>query len=1068
MKRLIFTVLISLFFISFLCAQDSPLWLRYPAISPDGEYIAFSYKGDIYKVSANGGLAIPLTLSDAHDFMPVWSPDGKYLAFASDRYGNYDVFIIPSDGGTARRLTYYSSNDFPSDFTPDGQNVIFTSSRMHSVTNIQFPTGALPELYSVPVTGGREKQILSTPAIDSKMDKSGTRIIFHDRKGYENPWRKHHTSSIASDIWLYSKTDDKFTKLSDFEGEDRSPVWSANEQNVFYLSEKSGSFNIWKTSISNPSSPSQITSLSKHPVRFLTISKNEIMCFSFNGEIYTVTENSQPQKVNIRIAEDERFIPVKNVVFTSDVTEMNVSPNGKEVAFVIRGEVFVTSLELGTTKRITNTPEQERSVSFSPDGRSLIYASERNQIWGIYQTSIARDEEKYFFNSTLLKEEPVVVTGKESFQPKYSPDGTEVAFLEERTELRVINLKSKEVRTILPGNRNYSYLDGDQWYDWSPDGKYFLINFIEETQWISQIGIIESSGNGSIINLTKSGFDNYYQRWVMNGKMMMWFTTRNGLRNQSFSAAQSDAYGLFFTQEEYDKFKMNKEEFAILKEQEAKEKKKDSDKVEEIKIDTTNLENRKVRLTPNSSQLAGAELSPDGEQLFYFCKYELGYDIWSTKFRDNETKLLFKLGAKEPGELRMDKEGKELFVLADGHMMKIDIAKNEIKPVMFSAEMSLNTSAEREYLFEHIWRQVLKKFYAIDLQKTDWDFYKKEYSRFLPHINNNRDFAEMASEMLGELNASHTGSGYIFIDPNGDQTAALGVYYDDNYTGNGLKIAEVMENSPLIKAEAKIKAGDIIEKIDGNEIKPETDFYEFLNRKAGKYVLLSLYNESSNERWEQTVKPVSIQEQNELLYQRWVKTRAAEVERLSGGKIGYVHVRGMNDASYREVYDEVLGKYINKDALIVDTRFNGGGNLHDELVTFLSGKKYFTFVPRGQVLGYEPTTKWTKPSVVIISESNYSDAHLFPAAYHELGIGKLIGMPIPGTGTAVWWETLIDKTLYFGIPEIGFVTNDGKYLENNQLEPDIKVMNEYGTASKGTDQQLVRAVDELMSELGMK
>ena len=798
------------------------------------------------------------------------------------------------------------------------------------------------------------------------------------------------------------------------------------------------------------------------------------MCYSYNGEIFTLTENSQPQKVNIRISEDERYTPVKIESLTTGVTEMDVSPSGKEVAFVIRGEIFVTSLELGITKRITDTPEQERSVSFSPDGRSLIYAAERNKIWGIYQTSIVRDAEKYFFNSTLIKEEPIVFNGKEAFQPKYSPDGTEVAYLEERTELKVINLKTKESRTILPERMNYSYADGDQWYDWSPDGKYFLVNFLEETQWMSQIGLIESSGNGKLVNLSKSGHDNYMQRWAMNGKMMIWFTSRHALKNFSNSAAQADVYGVFFNQEDYDRFRLNKEEFMLLKEQEEKDKKKDSDKTDEtkslkeLKIDLNNLENRKARLTIHSSLLADAVLTPDGEQLYYLCKFEKGYDIWVNKFRESETKLFMKLGSTTPGGIKMDKDGKNIFVLADGNMMKISIEKVEMKPVAFTAEMNLNKSVEREYMFEHMWRQVLKKFYVKDLQNTDWEFYKKEYSRFLPFINNNRDFSDMASEMLGELNASHTGCRYFHFDPSGDQTSSLGVIYDETYTGNGLKIAEILDKSPVVKAVSKIKAGDIIEKIDGFEIKPETDFYIYLNRKAGKYVLLSMYNESSGDRWEETVKPITFARQNELLYRRWIKNREEDVNRLSGGRIGYVHVRGMDDESFRAVYDEVMGKHINKDALIVDTRFNGGGNLHDELVTFLSGKKYFEFVPRGQKLGYEPSTKWTKPSIVLISESNYSDAHLFPAAYKELGIGKLVGMPVPGTGTAVWWEPLIDQNIVFGIPMVGFVTNNGKYLENNQLEPDIRVMNEYGVMTKGTDQQLIMAVQELKSKLGLK
>ena len=229
--------------------------------------------------------------------------------------------------------------------------------------------------------------------------------------------------------------------------------------------------------------------------------------------------------------------------------------------------------------------------------------------------------------------------------------------------------------------------------------------------------------------------------------------------------------------------------------------------------------------------------------------------------------------------------------------------------------------------------------------------------------------------------------------------------------------------------------------------------------------MLSLYDENSKQRWDEKVKAISTGQENQLKYERWVKKCRMMVEKLSDGRIGYVHVRGMSDQSYRVVYEEVLGRNAAKEALIVDTRFNGGGWLHDDLATFLAGKVYITFLPRGQVLGREPQFKWTKPSVVVMGESNYSDAHIFPFAYKELGIGKLVGMPVPGTGTAVWWERLQDPSLVFGIPQVGMLANDGKYLENTQLEPDIKVANEPAKVSTGADQQLEAAVNELLRQL---
>ena len=321
----------------------------------------------------------------------------------------------------------------------------------------------------------------------------------------------------------------------------------------------------------------------------------------------------------------------------------------------------------------------------------------------------------------------------------------------------------------------------------------------------------------------------------------------------------------------------------------------------------------------------------------------------------------------------------------------------------------------------------------------------------------------MLSEMLGELNASHTGASDRNRDGDGYSTANLGLFYDYSYTGDGLKVSEVMDKSPIIKAGSKITAGTIIEKIDGVTLNADVNHHKLLNRKHKQNTLLSLFDPASGKRWDETVKPISLGQENELRYQRWVKGNREMVDKLSDGQVGYVHVRGMNDRSFRTVYDEVLGKNHAKKALIVDTRFNGGGWLHDDLATFLNGKNYITFMPRGQDLGNEPQFKWSKPSIVVMSESNYSDAHMFPYTYRALGIGKLLGMPVPGTGTAVWWERL-QNGIVFGIPQVGMVDVDGDYLENKQLEPDIKVKNDPGEIIKGRDQQLEAAVKEMLIE----
>lgn len=1044
-------------------AANSPLWMRYPVISPDGTTIVFAYKGDLYKVAASGGNATPLTVHEANDFMPVFSPDGSTIAFASDRNGNFDVYTIPVNGGTAQRLTFHSSNDFPQCFSPDGSSILFSATRQDHVNFTQFPYGALGELYTVSTKGGRQKQFLSIAAEDVKWNKAGTKMLFHDKKGYEDPWRKHHTSSVARDLFVYDKSANSFTKLTDFKGEDRNAVWSSDEQTIYYLSEQDGTFNVWSMPTNAGGKAQQITDFKKNPVRFLSIS-NSTLCFGYNGEIYTQTIGGSPKKVAITITTDERFSQEKTEVLTSGASEMSISPSGKEIAFIVHGEVYVTSMEGGITKRITNTPEQERNVSFSPDGKKILYAAERNEIWGIYETSLVRKEEVHFFNSTTLTEATLVKSTKESFQPSYSPDGKEVAFLEDRTGISIYNLAAKKVRNVLPANRNYSYSDGDQSFTWSPDSKHLLVHFLQDGNWREQIGLLSVDGKNELLDLTQSGFSGGGAKFAVKGNVVTYFSSRNGMKNVASHGSQSDVYAIFLTQKALDRHKMKKTEYTLLKELEekaAKDSKDTSKTIQPIVIEKEGLYERKVRLTLHSSDLNDAVLTHDGEKLYYFAAFEDGIDLWVTNFKDNETKLFLKLNAGGIGSLTLDSDGKNLFAVIDGSLTKIKLEGAEKKVIAFNAEMIQNSAAERAYLFEHMWRQVVKKFYVTDLQGTDWNYYKTNYAQFLPHINNNRDFAEMSSELLGELNASHTGCRYNPRHKNPDETAHLGAFFDESYTGKGLKIAEVIAKGPMVKEGLNIKAGMIIEQIDGNEIDAATDYFKFLNRKAGKNTLITVVDEAGVKS-ELTIVPISYGQMNPLLYQRWIKRMQKMTDELSGGKLGYMHVQGMDDGSYREFYDQVMGKYVNKQALIVDTRFNGGGWLHDDLATFLSGKQYINFVPREQKIGIEPANKWNKPSVVLMSEGNYSDAHMFPVVYKTLGIGKLVGMPVPGTGTAVWWETLQDPTLVFGIPQVGVMSMDGKYYENNQLEPDVMVVNDYPTLIKGEDAQLKKAVELLL------
>ena len=943
----------------------------------------------------------------------------------------------------------------------------------------------MTELYKVPSTGGRTEQVLGTPAESVCFDKSGDKFYYQDRKGFEDEWRKHHTSSITRDVWMYDIQTGKHTNLTQREGEDRNPVLSPDGQVLFFLSERNGgTFNVYSFPVSQPQSIKEVTSFKTHPVRFLSISDDGTLCYGYDGEIYTQQPGSSPQKLNVEIVRDDQP-QMANLDFSTGATSATVSPDGKQVAFIVRGEVFVTSTDYTTTKQITHTASREAGLTFAPDNRTLAYASERDGNWQLYLAKIARKEDLNFPNATLIKEEVLLPsTTVERTYPQFSPDGKELAFIEDRNRLMVLNLDTKKVRQVTDGSTWYSTGGGFD-YSWSPDGKWFTLEFIgNRHDPYSDIGLVSAQGDSPIVNLTNSGYTSGSPRFVLDGNAILFTTERYGMRAHASWGSQDDAMLVFLNQDAYDKFCLSKEDYELRKELEAeqkkakektgdkakdkkkdnkKEKEDDAAKVKDIVVDLKNIEDRIVRLTPNSSNMGSTIISKDGETLYYLAAFEGGFDMWKMNLRKKETKLLHKMDAGW-ATMEMDKDGKNLFLLGGRSMQKMDMNSNELKPIRYRAAMKMDLGAEREYMFNHVYKQQQKRFYNTNMHGVDWDSMSDAYRKFLPHINNNYDFAELLSEWLGELNVSHTG-GRFYPGGQSEPTASLGLLFDWNFNGKGMLISEVIEKGPFDKASTKIKSGVVIEKIDGTEITPEMDYYTLLNNKARKKTLVSLYNPQTGERWEEVTIPISNGALSDLLYTRWVKQRAADVDKWSGGRLGYVHIESMGDNSFRSVYSDILGKYNNREGIVIDTRFNGGGRLHEDIEILFSGKKYFTQVVRGREACDMPSRRWNKPSIMLTCEANYSNAHGTPWVYSHRKLGKLVGMPVPGTMTSVSWETLQDPSLIFGIPVIGYRLPDGSYLENSQLEPDIKVTNSPETIVKGEDTQLKTAVEELLKEL---
>lgn len=1048
-----------------LAGAETPLWLRDVKISPDGSQIAFTYKGDIWTVPSAGGDAKRLTTLDSYEANPIWSPDGKTIAFSSDRHGNLDIFTMPATGGKATRLTFDSSSEIPEAFSPDGKDVYFSASIQDPASSALFPSARMTELYAVSVKGGAPRQKLATPAQKitwgSKTADNGW-FIYQDYKGTEDEWRKHHTSSVTRDIWKYDASTGRHTNLTNRPGEDRDPVLAGDK--VYYLSERDGgSMNLYEAPLADLNKVTQLTNFKNHPVRFLSRGADGLLCYTYDGEIYTQKPGGKPSKVAINVVEDLET-PVSRLTGRGGARSVAVSPDGKSIAFVYRGDVFVTSTDYATTKQISKTPEAESGVCWAPDGKSLYYASERNGIRNIYKAQMGHDDPN-FPNATVIKETRMFPDdGLDRMLPSVSPDGKQLAFIADRTKLNVMDLKSKKTRQLTDGRTNHSRSGGFD-FQWSPDSKWIVMEIIDKKhEPYSDVALLNVA-TGKLTNITNTGYFAEGGKFVLGGNAILYGTDRFGMRNHASWGSQSDVMLAFLNQDAYDRYRLSEEDYALLKDAEKKNKKEKNDSTG-INIELDGIADRTVRLTPMSVSLGDAILSPEGDNLYYLMNTVNGTQLWKLNLRKDDHKMVAKADGSR-GFLT-DKDGKTFF-MSGMSIKKLDPKTDKITPVTFSAEMTLDPDAERMYMFDYVAREEGERFYNKNMHGVDWPALTKHYRKFMPHISNNYDFAELLSELLGELNVSHTGGRYSHpASPSADRTASLGLLYDMTWSGDGLKVDEIVEGSPFSKASTRMAPGMIVKKINGTELKGGVDVTPIFNEITGKKTLVEFYDPKSKETIEEVVTPISKAKMNQLLYTRWVKQRADDVDKWSNGRLGYVHIQSMGDPSFRTLYSDVLGKYNDRDGIVIDVRWNGGGRLHEDVEVMFTGEKYLTQVLRGTEIGEMPSKRWNRPSIMLMNEACYSNAHGTPWVYKHKNIGKLVGAPVPGTMTTVNWVTMQDPTMVFGIPVIGYRTEEGNYLENSQLEPDVKVLNDPATVVKGEDTQLRTAVETLLKDIDSK
>jgi tricorn protease len=1072
-------------------AAEGSLWLRDPAISPDGSRIAFRLGDQIWIAPTTGGVATPLTPAGMRATHPVWSPAGDKIAFACDRFGPMNIFVAPAGGGEAQRLTWYASSEVPFSFTPDGAMILFGSDRLGDATQtFAIPNGSEhgEQLWQVPAAGGRDTLALPNAAFAARWNRDKTRLLY-TAPSIEQPYRARQTSSAARHVWLYDAATGRHERLLDDVHEDRDAVWSASGD-VYYLGEASGSLNVWRVGLADRK-PVQITHFTGAPVRSLSISDGGDLAFLQGGDVYRLRDGAAAPE-RIEVSAPRVAFPGDRPERATRIDDFALSPNGREIAVTSRGQIYVASMNGRYVKRITHDASEARSPNFAPDGRSLAYAAERDGRWSLFVARAAAPDERMLSEATVIEEKPLRSGDGDAMWPSWSPDGKHVAYLANRESLRVLDVAAKTEVEVMPKGRIFPYADAWPWpIAWSPDSKW-IATLTQPSEFIGNVAVVPADGAGPVIRVAPSGEDQWYAQWSADGGMLLWANDADSLREAHNGEWAAEIAGVYASRAALEAFRAKLRE-PVVAGADADARAEPADerapaakpvKREPFAFEPEGLEDRRLTFSQGPTHLVYWGMLADGVSVL---QVERTPSADGMSFTATGTVRDLRLGQRRTlfsglafqalnaggdfvdSPVQMSRDRKKLYFIARGAdnttdgITEVDVAKGTNRLIKITMDASRDEAEARAAAFAQFWTLTKKKFFDLEFNGVDWDAARARYARFLPSIVDSSELAELLSEMSGELAASHTGAFFRATIPLSERTASLGLYYDERYPGPGVKVAAVLAGGPFDTADGALKPGDILRRIDGEDIPDSGGIRRALQGRAGQLVAVAGEHADGSAFTEKRV-TVNLQREFALARQRWKKAKREATLAKSCGHVGYVYVDAMDARSYREVFSDIFGRFGDADALVVDIRYNGGGNLHNHLLTLLSGKPYATWTPpRGGPSQLEPRDRWTKPSVVIMNAASYSDASVFPHAYRDAKLGPLVGDPVAGTGTAVWWaDSNIIPGLVYGLPQLPLREIGGKRFENDEIAPDIGVASDPTAWDKGEDPQLDAAIQAAM------
>jgi Tol biopolymer transport system component len=1038
-----------------------------PAVSPDRSEIAFISGGDIWAVATIGGEARLLLSHPAHESRPLYAPDGKRLAFVSNRTGGGDIYILTFATGDVTRLTYDDGAEQLDGWSRDGRWIYF-SSTSHDISGMN-------DVFRVNADGGTPMEVAAdryTNEYFSSAAADGTLAISARATASAQWWRNGRSHLDEAEVWVVRALAEgglpKYEPVTTGGAKEMWPMWSADGKSVYFVSDRSGAQNLW---IKAPGAAAgrQITNFKSGRVLWPSISADgRLIAFEHDFDVWTLdTASNQASRVAITRRGAPAALGIEHLSLTEDINELALSPDGRKVAFVVRGEVFAASAkDGGDAARVSRTPAAEAYITWSPDSRTLVYTSDREGVGHLFQYDFGTQAETRLTNGADA-----------DHSARFSPDGKLLAFVRGDAELRVLDLASKQERALTKGLFDRPPFAGAPPFAWSPDNKWiaYLTAGTKLFTNVSVISVADATTNRPISFVANSFASTV--SWSPDGKTVFF---DSGQRTEQRQIARidllprtpqfrEDQFRDLFREEPAKPTPPSKEPAPPATPTPPDATTKPDDKNVRIAFDDIR---RRLAYLPIGVDAGAQRISPDGKTLVVTARAAGQTNLYTFSIDElsREPAVARQLtstpGAKSDAQFTPD--GKEVFYLEQGRISVITVESRQSRRLDVTAEMDVDFSREKMEVFKQAWSYLRDTFFDPKFNGVDWTAVRAQYEPLIAGASTRDEMRRLLNLMVGELNASHLGVNAP-AGGAGPVVGKLGLRFDrQEYERNGrLKITEVIPLTPA--AVAGITVGELLFKVDGTEIGPRVNLDSVLSHTINRRVELTVGRDTAPAGWRTVaVRPINQATEKNLLYRQWVEANRAYVARASNGRLGYVHMFDMSENALNQLHLDLDAENHSRAGVVVDVRNNNGGFVNMYALDVFTRQNYLTMTPRGAVPAPGRTLLGQRalgaPTILVTNQHSLSDAEDFTEGYRSLKLGKVVGEPTAGWIVYTSNMALLDGTVV-RLPATLVQDTSGKMMEQAPRQVDIPVKRPVGESYTGRDVQLDTAVAELLKQL---